>query len=196
MNWPFLFQYSILLLHMDENKLHALKFPIGKFQLPKESNESEIKEWISILHDFPTQLKSITSGLTTEQLQWHYRPDGWSIKQVVHHCADSHMNSIVRFKLALTEDVPTIRLYEQGKWAALSDSLSDDINPSLKIIEGVHHRLVHLLTDLDLSNFDKTFIHPEMNKELSIAQNTALYAWHSRHHYAHIEQALNNKGEF
>jgi len=181
---------------MENHILEKLKFPIGQFTIPDSPTLSQINQWIDILEAFPKQIETITTSLSTAQLQWKYRPDGWSIKQVVHHCADSHMNSIIRFKLALTEETPTIKPYEEGDWALLSDSQSDDLTASKQIIYGVHHRLVALLKSLTDTQFNRTFYHPGSNMEITLAQNTALYAWHSQHHYAHIEQALNNEGAF
>jgi len=181
---------------MEKDKLYKLKYPIGDFIMPVSPTREQIDEQISILQEFPSRLENLVNGLSIEQVQWKYRPDGWAIKHVVHHCADSHMNSIIRFKLGLTEDVPTVKPYEEGDWALLKDSQSDNLTASLDILNGVHKRLDTLLSDMTDADFKKVFFHPGMNKQVTLAQNTALYAWHAQHHYAHVEQALKNKGSF
>ncbi|HEY6144352.1 MAG TPA: putative metal-dependent hydrolase, partial [Flavobacterium sp.] len=125
--------------------LEKLRFPIGHFQKPDSISENDLKTWIATIENFPSKIKKLTSTLSVEELNWLYRPGGWCIKQVVHHCADSHMNSFIRFKLALTEDVPTIKPYEEQLWAELTDGNSNDILPSFQIIEGVHTRWTLLL---------------------------------------------------
>jgi len=118
--------------------LESLKYPIGKFEKPGVINASQVKAWIKELELFPERLNELLKGLDTSQLNWIYRPDGWMIKQVVHHCADSHMNSIIRFKFCLTEHTPTIKPYNESNWAKLPDSLTDDLSDTLNIIKGVH----------------------------------------------------------
>ena len=120
--------------------LEKLKFPIGKFSKPDFISQNDLRNWISDLEIFPTNLMNLTQNLSIEKLNWIYRPDGWTIKQVIHHCADSHINSFVRFKLALTEDKPTIKPYFEERWACLADSKSMPIEPSLAILKGVHAR--------------------------------------------------------
>lgn len=176
--------------------LESLKYPIGKFEKPATIREEQIKTWINELELFPERLNELLKGLTAEQLSWVYRPNGWMIKQVVHHCADSHMNSIIRFKFCLAEDTPTIKPYNESDWAKLPDSLTDDLSDTLSIIKGVHAKLVALLRSLNDNHLKRTFIHPEHDKPITLAQNIALYAWHSNHHLAHIKLALKHKGDF
>ncbi|MGK4566372.1 YfiT family bacillithiol transferase [Flavobacterium sp. 3HN19-14] len=118
------------------------------------------------------------------------------MKQVVHHCADSHMNCLVRFKLTLTEETPTIKPYDESKWATLKDSLNDDISDSLKIIEGIHAKWVILLKSMNEKQFSRRFFHPESQKTFALDEITGFYAWHCNHHLAHIEQALSHKNQF
>lgn len=176
--------------------LEKLKFPIGKFQKPDSISENDIKTWVEVIQNFPINIKKLASTLSVEELNWVYRPEGWSIKQVVHHCADSHMNSFIRFKLALTEDIPTIKPYEEAKWAELVDGKSDNISSSIQIIEGVHTRWVLLLKSFGGKELKKKFVHPTNNKTSCLDEIIGLYAWHCNHHLAHIEQALLHKGQF
>jgi hypothetical protein len=176
--------------------LKKLQFPIGKFSAPELISEQTLQHWILEIASFPNQISNILQSLSSEELCWKYRPNGWTIKQVVHHCADSHMNSFIRFKLALTEEIPTIKPYEESKWAELVDGLDNDISASLKIIEGVHLRWTLLLKSFSKADFDRQFIHPQSKKKYRLDEATGLYAWHSNHHLAHIHQAINHKGQF
>jgi hypothetical protein len=176
--------------------LEKLKFPIGKFSKPDFISQNDLNNWISDIEIFPTNLMKLTQNLSTEKLNWIYRPDGWTIKQVIHHCADSHINSFVRFKLALTEDLPIIKPYEETKWAELIDGSSDSIMPSLQIVEGVHARWVLLLKTFKEEELKRKLIHPANNKKYFLDEMIGLYAWHCNHHLTHIEQALLNKGKF
>ncbi|SFA99415.1 DinB superfamily protein [Flavobacterium swingsii] len=180
----------------NTQNLETLKFPIGHFTKPDLISEKDIKNWIETIEMFPSKLKNTVSNLSAEELNWKYRPEGWKIKQVIHHCADSHINSFIRFKLALTEDNPTIKPYDESKWAELIDGNCDDISSSLLILEGVHTRWTMLLKSFDTSDLAKTFIHPESKKTYKLKEIIGLYAWHCNHHFAHIEQALMHKGKF
>lgn len=182
---------------MENNlNLEKLKFPIGIFQKPKSISKIDLKTWIEIIEIFPFKIKEATHKLSVKELDWIYRPQGWSIKQVVHHCADSHMNCFIRFKLALTEEIPTIKPYEEAKWAELIDGNSNFILPSIIILEGVHKRWVLLLKSFEEKELNRQFIHPANNKMSCLDEIIGLYAWHCKHHLAHIEQALINKGQF
>lgn len=172
--------------------MQNLQYPIGKFSAPSEFSENQLFNFIKTIESFPEKIKTITTNLSDAALNTPYRPDGWSIRQVVHHCADSHMNSILRLKLALTEEKPTVKAYNEAAWANLSDSKEFNIHASILIIEGVHARWVTLLKSMSTNDFNKTFIHPVSGKEISLYTNTALYAWHCEHHLAHINLALNN----
>lgn len=176
--------------------LEKLKFPIGQFQKPETISQNDLDSWINDIESFPSRIKNLTSTLSVEELNWIYRPQGWSIKQVVHHCADSHMNSLIRFKLALTEELPTIKPYEEQLWAELADGNSNDISPSLQLIEGLHKRWVLLLKSFSSTELKRQFIHPANKKTSSLEETIGMYAWHGNHHLAHIEQALAHKGQF
>jgi hypothetical protein len=176
--------------------LEKLKFPIGKCPKIDSVSENDLETWIKDIENFPSKIKKLTSTLSAEELNWIYRPGGWNIKQVVHHCADSHMNSFIRFKLALTEEIPTIKPYEEALWAELADGNSNDISPSLQIIEGVHARWVLLLKNFAEKELKRQFFHPANNKNSCLDETIGMYAWHCNHHLAHIEQALLHKGQF
>ena len=178
-------------------ELEKLKYPIGKFVKPSSFSIEQLNEWINQIALFPQQLRNNLEGLSREELLWVYRPNGgWNIRQVVHHCADSHMNGLIRLKLSLSEDTPTIKPYLEGKWALMTDVNEAPIEDSIKILNGVHSRWVYLLKSLDSEDLKREFIHPEHGIHFSIAEHTANYAWHSNHHLAHIKQAINHKGDF
>jgi len=143
----------------------------------------------------PKSIVSVTNNLSEIELNYKYRPDGWTIKQVVHHCADSHINSIIRFKLALTEDTPTIRPYFEDRFAELND-YRETIDTSVSILNGVHKKLGILLKNLSKEDLKREFVHPEHGKHFSVEETIGVYAWHSNHHLAHIKKALNSKGKF
>lgn len=172
--------------------MEELKFPIGKFQVPSEYTDESRAEYIQVLAELPMKLKEVLVGITTDQLSNRYRPEAWTIRQVVHHLADSHMNSLIRFKLGLTEDNPTIKPYNENLWANLADGNSDDITPSILMIEGIHARLVKLLKSVSNEDWERKVHHPESKRDMSMNFLLALYAWHSKHHLAHIKNALAN----
>lgn len=180
---------------MNPDKLETLKYPTGKYSKPNEVSPEKIQLWIRIIEEFPSALEALVKELDARELEYNYRPGGWTIKQVVHHCADSHMNSLIRFKLALTEDLPTIKPYFEERWAELAD-YENPISDSLIILKGVHHRWVALLKSLDQEQLKRDFIHPEHQKRFTLKETMALYAWHCQHHLAHIEQALEFKNVF
>ncbi|WP_445755916.1 YfiT family bacillithiol transferase [Polaribacter sp.] len=162
------------------------KYPIGKFVKPTTITNYMIKMWISDISTFPKRLLSVVENLTDVQLDTPYRPDGWTIRQVIHHCADSHMNSLTRLKLALTENQPTIKPYYEERWAELFDTKNMPIEPSLKMISGIHERWVVLLNNLTEDQYARTFINPEHGKTFRVDENIGVYAWHCNHHLAHI----------
>lgn len=181
---------------MGSLDLEQLKYPIGKFVRPASISEIKILEWIETIENLPETLTNLTKDLTIEQLHWPYRPDGWNIKQVVHHLADSHMNSIIRFKLTLTEDTPTIKPYFEDRWAALIDNNDNNLSHSLSLLKGLHAKMGSLMRSLTKADLKREFIHPEHGKRFSLEETIGTYAWHSNHHLAHIEQALKFKGTF
>lgn len=163
-----------------------LKYPIGHFERPEKISDEILSGWIAVIRDFPEKLRTEVFGMTNEQLDTPYRPGGWTVRQLVHHCSDSHMNSLIRFKLTLTEKEPIIKPYFEDRWAELPDSKSAPIESSLKTLEGVHERWTDLLQQLSKDQFSLTYIHPEQNKRFRLDESTGLYVWHCNHHLAHI----------
>ena len=180
----------------SKEELEPLRFPNGRFTAPEEYTQEVLDDAIAVIASFPQQIRKAVDGLSEEQLNWKYRPDGWNVRQVVHHCADSHMNAFIRFKLALTEDNPTIKPYAQGEWAELSDSNNQPLEPSLQILDGVHARFSNLLSSMDATGYKKTFHHPDWGKSLPLEMNACLYAWHCKHHLGHINNAASSNGEY
>lgn len=168
-----------------------LKFPIGKFIPPTEYTTGDIVGYINDIKQLPANLHKVAATLTEDQLNTAYRPGGWTLRQVIHHMADSHMQSLTRFKWALTEDVPTIKTYDQSKWAEQADSKLP-IEPSLLMLDGIHQRLIALFENFSESDWERTFIHPETGIHISLKRNVALYAWHGKHHLAHIMSVVNS----
>lgn len=166
--------------------LETLRFPIGPFEKPTVITAALLQSYIAAIANFPCYLRSEVESLTPAQLDTPYREGGWTIRQVVNHCADSHMNSLTRFKLALTENKPTIKPYDEARWAELADSKQMPIEPALKTLEGLHERWVVLLNSLTKAELERTFIHPEHGKVFRLDETIALYAWHGKHHLAHI----------
>ena len=142
----------------------------------------------------PAEMEAAVRGLSASQLNTPYRPEGWTARQVVHHVADSHINAYVRFKLALTEDVPTIKPYDEAKWAELPDSKSDLVAQSLTLLEMLHKRWHFLLTHMQQSDFLRKLNHPEWDSPLTLDAMLALYAWHGKHHAAHITELRKREG--
>lgn len=171
---------------MEHTAIEQLKYPIGRFTAPLVYTSEYLSESIASLASFPERLKKETCHLTDQQLDTPYRPEGWTIRQVIHHCAESHMNCFIRIKWALTENNPVIKAYDETLWSALPDSLKMPIQPSLTLLEGLHQRIVYLMQHFSEIDLDKTFIHPENNSEYSLKQIIATYAWHGNHHLAHI----------
>lgn len=166
-----------------------LKYPIGRFKKPEELSMSQYQEWIHEIELLPGKLKFICNDISEADLKKTYRPGSWNVAEVVHHVADSHMNSIVRYKWTLTEDTPIIKAYDQMAWSGLEDYKAA-VDVSLTLIEALHRRWVILLKSLKEEDFNKAYIHPESKKHVSLGVNTALYAWHGNHHVKHIENAL------
>jgi uncharacterized damage-inducible protein DinB len=161
-----------------------VRFPNGKFDKNTNVTPELREEFVQTIAQLPANLEQTISGLSDAQLDTPYRPEGWTVRQTVHHIADSHLNSFVRFKLALTEDVPTIRPYAEDRWAKLADSRLP-IDASLKIIEGVHARWIAILRSMTEADFQKQLNHPDSGA-WTLEKMLALYGWHSRHHTAHI----------
>lgn len=168
-----------------------VRYPVGSYKPPEIIDAETRAKWIAELKALPVHLRNAVIGLNEEQLDTPYRPGGWTVRQLVHHFADSHLNSYTRFRLALTEDSPLIKTYDEKSWAELRDAKQAPIDLSLHLIEGLHARWVLLLSSMSESDFARTFIHPELG-EIRLDWTLGLYAWHSRHHVAHIT-ALRTK---
>jgi hypothetical protein len=171
---------------MTKDALQALRYPIGEMPTPLVFSDLDIQNWIADIEKLPAQLRTAVQNLTSKQLDIPYRPDGWTVRQVVHHISDSHINAFVRLKLALTEDNPTIRPYEEQFWAELPDSKMD-IEVSLIIIEHLHQKMVTILRGPSGIDFERTFFHPGSKKTFKIGTLAAMYSWHGLHHLAHIQ---------
>lgn len=171
---------------MENTELEKLKYPIGKFSAPEIYSKEYLLAKIEEISSFPDRLKIETIDLTDEQLDTPYRKEGWTIRQVIHHCAESHMNCYIRIKWALTENNPVIKAYDEVLWSELNDNTTMPITPSLTLLEGLHYRLVYLMNSLSELDLEKYFIHPENNSEIKIKQMIGTYAWHGNHHLAHI----------
>ena len=170
-----------------------LRYPVGKFKRPEQVSEAERAAFIEVIAETPARLKAAVAGLTRSRLDTPYRPGGWTVRQVVHHLPDSHMNSYVRFRLALTEEVPTVKTYDEALWAELEDAKSSAIEPSVLLLENLHLRWVALLRSLNTADWKRSFRHPELGP-MRLDQNLALYSWHGRHHVAHITALREREG--
>ncbi|CAZ96983.1 Putative metal-dependent hydrolase YfiT [Zobellia galactanivorans] len=179
---------------MENNELEALQYPIGKFQRPKEIDHEQIQEWIEVLEKLPNELTLLVEGLTEEQLETPYRPGGWTVRQTIHHIADSHHNSYIRFKWALTEDTPIIKAYDEKAWAKLFDSKTAPVQLALDHLSAVHGRWVYLLKGLGEEQLKRRFVHPDSRVAIALDENIGQYAWHGRHHFAHIYNLMERKG--
>ena len=171
-----------------------LRYPVGRFDFNAPIAESDHPRLIAEIAATPGALRSAVAGLSRDQLETPYRPGGWTVKQVVHHVPDSHMNAYNRFKLALTEDEPTIKPYDEAKWAELPDSLRVPVEVSLDLLDNLHVRWLALLRSMDAAMFRRGLRHPEHGKVLTLQQMLGLYAWHGRHHVAHITALKEREG--
>ncbi len=171
--------------------MEQLQYPIGKFIKSDNYTPIDQENYIDVISSFPEKIKEAVTGLNDTQLDTPYRPGGWTIRQVVHHCADSHMNALIRFKLALTENNLVINPYKQDAWAGLSDCKSIPVEPSLSILEGVHERWRLLLESMHPEDFKKAYFHPEKERLVLLEEALASYAWHCNHHLAHILNCSN-----
>jgi uncharacterized damage-inducible protein DinB len=169
------------------------RYPIDKFQWEENLSDARRPEMIAQIEEAPAKLRAAVQGLSAAQLDTPYREGGWTVRQVVHHVADSHLNAYVRFKLALTEDQPTIKTYEQQLWAETVDARSAPVEVSLALIESLHSRWVMFLKSLSAADFARTFNHPE-HGAMTLERLLALYAWHGRHHVGHITGLRERKG--
>jgi hypothetical protein len=171
-----------------------LRYPVGKFEPPATYSQDGRKKFISEIEQAPAALRAAIKGLNPKQLDTPYRPDGWTVRQVVHHVPDSHMNAYIRLKLALTEEQPTIKPYEEARWAELVDGRTASPEVSLTLLDSVHSRWVMLWKSLSAEEFSRTFKHPEHAGILTVDWMLSMYAWHGRHHVAHITSLRKREG--
>jgi uncharacterized damage-inducible protein DinB len=162
-----------------------LRYPIGKY-IPQPFSDKQLQEWLTDIKNLPQHLENAVLNLDEAQLNTPYRDGGWMVKQVVHHIADSHMNAYTRFKLGMTEDNPSIKPYDEVQWAEMKDSLELPINISLTLLHALHRRWYYYIKDLSETDLQRTVFHPEHKKEMTLWFLLGMYAWHSRHHVAHI----------
>jgi len=170
-----------------------LRFPVGRYTPPATVPAGQRAEWIEVIAALPQRMRAAASGLDDAKLDTPYRPGGWTVRQVIHHVPDSHMNAFIRHKLALTEEVPRIKTYEEAEWARLADASLTPVETSLALLGALHERWVILLRSLTDEQWSRAFRHPELG-ELRLDQNLGLYAWHSRHHVAHITTLREREG--
>jgi hypothetical protein len=171
-----------------------LRYPVGPFRYDGSADPDRRRQWIDEIEDAPASLRTAVQGLDPAQLDTPYRAGGWTVRQVVHHLPDSHLNAYTRFKLALTENVPTIKPYEESRWAELPDGRSGPIEISLDLLQSLHVRWVLLLRQMSPADFNRRYLHPEQGREVELNEVLSMYAWHGRHHVAHITTLRHRMG--
>ena len=169
------------------------RYPVGKFEKPEGYTDASRRAAIDEIAALPANLRKAVTGLTDTQLDTPYREGGWTVRQVVHHLADSHVNAYIRMRFTITEDKPTVKPYDENIWANLPDAKSGPVAHSLSILDGLHARWAALLRSRTAEEFNRAFVHPQYG-ERTLDWNVALYAWHSRHHAAHITELRKAKG--
>lgn len=170
--------------------LESLRYPVGKFNMQANITQEMVKGYMNTLSKLPGQMAEVWNSLSVTQRNMPYREGGWTISQVVHHVADSHMNAYIRTKMAVTEDHPTIKPYKEELWAQLPDMSHCSPDVSLQLITAMHRRWVSLLENLNESDFSRTYYHPENKREYTVNELLCLYDWHSRHHLAHMKLVM------
>jgi uncharacterized damage-inducible protein DinB len=170
-----------------------LRYPIGNVEMKSSLSPAEREKAISQIAETPSRLREAVAGLSKEQLDTPYRPGGWTVRQVVHHVPDSHMNAYVRFKLGLTENEPTIKPYDEARWANLADSRDTPVEVSLSLLESLHHRWDVVLRSMRQEEFARRLRHPEIG-EITLDSVLCIYSWHGRHHVAHITALREREG--
>ncbi len=178
---------------MSNTALELKMYPIGKFIRPDHITDEKLKIWIKSLEELPSRLARLISDATPEMLERQYRPDSWTVRQIIHHLPDSHMNGYIRLKLALTEDNPTIKPYDENGWTQLADVQSVEVDVSLELLKYVHIRWVALAKSLNTAELRRTFYHPENKVTVTVADQIGLYAWHGEHHLRHVREALGGQ---
>lgn len=176
-------------------ELEQLKYTIGKHAYAGKLSATQLAACLADIAALPEKLKKEVAHLSPEQLDTHYRPAGWTVRQVVHHLGDSHMNAFIRFKVALTEDKPVIKPYDEGAWSAMQDNRHMAVGPGLGLVIALHARWTEVLKNLSPSDLQRSYIHPEYGKEFTLDEAISLYAWHGNHHLAHIT-ALKNRNNW
>ncbi len=171
-----------------ENDLEHLKYPIGRYQKPEARTPELMQEWINVLTLLPSWMDACIENLDEAQLHVPYREGGWTIQQVVHHVADSHMNAFIRLKLALTEDNPTVKPYDENAWSQLEDVKQVPVNISVTMLHTIHRRMVTILKNMKETDWERTYFHPQYQKSFPLWEMVALYAWHSQHHTEHVRR--------
>lgn len=174
--------------------IQALRYPIGPYNPPEQISAEQIGQWIDVLAAFPGRLQKRVDPLDEEQLDTPYRPEGWTVRQLVHHIADSHINSYVRFKWTKTEQNPTIKTYDQDDWGMEADARTAPVHTSLDLLAALHSRWTYYLRSFAAHDWQRTFFHPEMEKEIRLDWLLGMYAWHCDHHYAHIAGVCDRNG--
>lgn len=171
-----------------DTSLEELKYPIGRYERPDHYTPEMLQEWIAVLRALPSWMDVCIENLDAAQLRVPYREGGWNTQQVIHHVADSHTNAYIRIRLALTEDNPTIKPYDENAWALLPDVDTVPVNISVTLLHALHRRLVALMETLTPAQWERTYYHPEHKRNFTVWEMASLYAWHSRQHTAHIQQ--------
>jgi hypothetical protein len=174
---------------MSDDQLERMRYPVGRFNALPDLRPEQRLELVEELERLPAQVRAAVSGLDADQLDRPYRAGGWTIRQVVHHLPDSHMNAYIRFKKAATENEPAIVVYDEAAWAELADAAADEVEPSLALLHGLHHRWGMFLRSLRDPDFHRAYVHPELGR-VTLGTALQLYAWHGRHHLGHIMSAL------
>jgi hypothetical protein len=170
-----------------------LRYPIGRFEWPDTAQPEQLGTWIAEIEKLPDDVQSAVAALQPKQLDTPYRPGGWTVRQVVHHLADSHLNCYQRYRLALTEEAPVIKGYDERAWAELGDAKVGPVDVSLLLLRTLHSRWTYLLRSLTKEQWARTFVHPERGS-VRLDVTTGLYAWHGRHHVAHILKLREREG--
>lgn len=170
-----------------------LRYPVGKYE-PQPYSPQQLAAWLNDIQFLPQAIENAIHDLDEAQLQTPYRPGGWTVHQLVHHVADSHMNAYIRFKLGLSEDNPTIKPYEEKRWAEMADTKNLPVNISITLLYALHARWYELLKNITEKEFERTVVHPEHARQMTLWFLLGLYAWHSKHHVAHITALRERNG--
>lgn len=179
---------------MDAPDFEKLRYPIGRFELPAQYDPAHRRGWLQALAALPSWLDVVVQNLDAAQLEMPYRPGGWNTNQVIHHLADSHMNAFVRLKLMLTEDTPTVKPYEEARWAETPEIRSVPVNVSITFLHALHRRWTDLLERIPDEAWERSYFHPEHQREVPLWEMTAMYAWHGRHHMEQLRGLRRREG--